>query len=298
MNNPIYFVVGQPGTCIHYLGCLLKILHQPQLFHDIEKTNDFGKYDGIFGSHVMSEIMKEIGESESNTAPIIEKILQRINNCSIEQRILPTHLAYKYSLEQLLEQIPEAQIIFVTCPENARQVIINLLVKYYINGLLDPFFYTAFSSLGLTITQRKKRLAILDREKFISINRENHPYLLEIYDFISYRHAHRFKLGTQMPFQHSRMHEFKFSELALDSTVERLAQITHQPLSDEVKKFSSYFKTNQPTFKTIQALIEKVKTSPWADIVYTHAVPKFPEYNTEAMRRQLWEECLKIYSNK
>jgi hypothetical protein len=299
MNSPIYFVVGQPGACIHYLGCLLKLLHQPELFYDIEKTNDFGKYDGIFGAHVMSEIMKEIGESESNTELIIEKILQRIPNLPAERRILPTHLSYKYSLEQLLERIPEAQIIFVTCrDQDCHQVVINLLVKFYINGLLDPFFFSAFSSLGLMATRTKKRLSILDKEKFININRENHPYLLELYDFVANWHSYRFTLNTKLPFEHNRLHEFKFSELALESTVDRLAQIAGLPSNPEVKEFSSYFKTNQPNFKTIQALIEKVKTSPWADIVYTHAIPKFGEYNTEALRQQLWEECLKMHSNK
>jgi len=299
MQDPLYFVVGQPGTCIHYLGCLLKILFRPESFNDLEKTNEFGKYDGIFGAHLMTEVLAETGESSKNIQATIEKILQRTHDYTAEQRILPTHLAEKHALEQILEKIPTAQIIFVTFSDNdLRQVLINLLVKFYINGLLEPKFYSAFSSLGLTVTHKNKRLSIINREKFISINRENHPFLLEIYDFINYRHSYRFKLAKKIPFQHNRLHEFKFGELALDSTVERLAEITQQPLCDEVKKFSDYFKTNQPDFATIQSLIEKVKTSTWADIVYTHAVPNFGQAKTEAQRHNLWQECLKIYTNK
>jgi hypothetical protein len=300
MNESVYFILGQPGSSIHYLGCLIKLLQDPTLFYRLDKTNGYGKYDSIFGSHAMKDLNIDAKDSELHILSAIEKIqhIQTLSDYPIERKILPSHLAEKSTIELILEKIPQAKIIFVTSADSDRpQILTNLLVKFYINALLSPESFVGFSSLHL-MSSFKKNLSILNREKFTSINRPNHPYLLELYDFIGQFVKNRFILHSQVPVDNSRVYEIKFSEISSDTIVNKLEEITGITAESEVVEFSNYFKTNQPNFATIQRLIEDVKTSSWADIIYNHAIPNFYQCNTVELRQQLWQECLKIYSNK
>lgn len=304
-SNSRYFILGQPGSSIHYIGCLIRLINDPDKFDSMEKTNAYGKYDGIFGSHAFKETLIDFDIDESNIDLALDKLnltlsgqyeLQR--NYPVEQYIFPTHLAERHMLESILDKVPNSKIIFVTTAAADRlQVINNLLVKFYLNGLLTPEFFSAFNAF-YAFWKYNKKLSILDKDKFTAINRSNHPYLLEVMDFISKFNSRQFELYSKLPLDHERVIEVKFDEVSKDSLIDKLEMITGMSANKSVHEFAEYFKTNQPNFSQIQSLIEQVKSSAWADIVYQYGIPNFKQSTTEAQRRELWQQCLKIYYNK
>jgi hypothetical protein len=303
MKKPFYLVVGQPGTCLHYVASIIKLFDDPHFFDNKPITNKYGMYDAIFCPHILYEgIIRNGKDYPIDTTQDIVNFYQKLLDGTInvvaeyyvESSIGVTHYSDLEFIQPMLNQIPNVEIIFITNDDSHKQRIsTNIFVKKYLNNLIKGQMYGNFEYLFLLYLENKNSI-LFDRERLLSLTADNvYEQLGDVLKYI--------QKGLTFPFtapmQHARLHELKLDSVyKTNELIGRIGEIIGGTAHDQHFRFAKEFEHNQVnSAESIVEIIQDIKTSTWSNIFYNQVLGEFAQQRDFNFDRlyALWKKYYK-----
>ena len=292
-----YFILGQQGTCLHFIACLIRLLYDKNYYDICKSTNQLGMYDSIFGAHAFYETVIEqqrLSQYPEETWSIIALNLLKKTFAGeislqrpywIDYNIIPVHYGNQKTIDYILNSVENSKIVFIKFDNNdILQIGLNFINKVYLDSLLNPI-YGGVTRL-LRLYRKFPDAIIFDRQQFLNINQEEliefakKVVELELYD----------EKFMKNPDTHENVKVINFGEIYnLDSLLNSLAEFSGQTITDKLRKFADNFLYNQPTLESSINFIKQIKDNPHSDFMYNDLMCNFNKLtNDEAVAK--WKE--------
>jgi len=282
-----HFILGQQGTSLHFIGCLIKLLYNKNYYDNEISTNEVGVYDTIFGAHVFFESLRH-SHYRFRQYPEEENSIHALNCLNeiftsgyivdrpypVEYGIIPAHYGNQQTIDHILKTFEKPKIVFIKFDNNdLNQIALNLFNKVYMSGLLK---YHSDNINGIRriydLCNKFPECIIVDRQRFLNINQYELTDLLnkiaevEVLD----------KKFMSSPEKNDNVLVINFGEMKnIDKLLNSLSEFTKQPVTEELYKFANNFLHNQPTIELSLDLIKRINDNEYTDYFYKEIVPLF-----------------------
>lgn len=282
-----HFILGQQGTSLHFIGCLIRLLYDKNYYDNEIITNEVGVYDTIFGAHVFFESLRH-SHYQFRQYPEEENSIHALNCLNeiftsgyivdrpyrIEYDIIPAHYGNQQTINHILETFEKPKIVFIKFDNNdLGQISLNLFNKVYMSGLLN-YYRDNFNAIRriYNLCNKFPDCIIADRQRLLDISQYELMDLLnkiaevEVID----------KKFMFVPEKNDDVLVLDFGEMKnIDKLLNSLSEFTKQPVTEELYKFANAFLHNQPTPKLAMDLIKRMKDNRYTDYFYKDIVPLF-----------------------
>jgi hypothetical protein len=276
-----YFIFGQQGTGLHFIACLVRLLHNKDFYLNKITTTEEGIYDVIFRSHAFSETLDAIGmnqypEEECSKTALLElkktltgehSVIKK-DDRYIEYNIFPTHYGNQETIDFILNTFENSKIIFITFNEDdLNQIFTNLFIKVYMRGLLKK----ALGGIDRLrkLYKKKPSSIIFQKDRFLNINDEElEMFFKEVVDLEIFD-----RKFMKDPCLNDNVLTVNFGEFNnLNNLLDNLSKFTRQPVTDNLTKFADNFLNNQPRYEQIKEYIKQIENNPDSDFIYKEII--------------------------
>lgn len=282
-----HFILGQQGTSLHFIGCLIRLLYDKNFYDNEIITNEVGVYDNIFRAHVFLESFRHSHYQfrQYPEEPYAIEALNCLNEIfttgyivdrpyPVEYDIIPVHYGNQKTINHILETFEKPKIVFIKFDNSdLNQIALNLFNKVYMMSLLN------FHSNSLNGIRRIYNLCnkfpdciIADKQRFLNITQHELTDFLDKIIEVEVLDK-KFMLA---PEKNDDVLVIDFGEMKnIDKLLNSLSEFTKQPVTEELYKFANTFLYNQPTMELSLDLIKRAKDNEYTDYFYKDIVPLF-----------------------
>lgn len=264
-----YFILGEQGTCLHFIGCLIRLLYDKNYYNNKITTNKVGIYDTAFGPHAFFEAFRnshyQFSQYPEETCAIgALNCLNEIftsgyvidRSYPVEYNIIPAHYGNQKTINHILETFEKPKIIFIKYEnDDLNQIAINIFNKVYWPSL---FNFNGFSIRRIkSASELYKNLLNFDISNKQHILNLTPPQLQYLCNKIAEVELTDKKFMVT-PEKNDNVIVINFGEMKnVDKLLDRLVEFTNQPITEELYKFANNFLYDQPTIDSTLDLIKK-----------------------------------------
>jgi len=289
-----HFILGQQGTSLHFICCLIRLLYDKNYYDNEITTNETGIYDKIFGAHVFFESIRhspyqyeQYPEETWGTVALdcLNKIFKKGYILDIpypvEYDIIPAHYGNQKTINHILETFEESKIIFIKFDDNdLNQIAMNLFNKVYMMSLLKKYHVSNFSGIMRIYRLYNKfpDIILADKQRFLDMTQYELNKLLSKIAQVEVVN----KKFMHTPEKNDNVLVINFGEMTnIDKLLNSLSDFTKQPVTEELYKFANTFLHNQPTIEMSLDLVKRMKNRAYTDYFYKEIVPLFDRDESE-----------------
>jgi len=282
-----YFILGQQGTSLHFIGCLIRLLYDKNYYDNEIITNEVGVYDTIFGAHVFFESLRHSPykfqqyPEETWGIPALNCLNEILTSgyslgrpYPVEHNIIPAHYGNQKTINHILETFEKPKIVFIKFDNNdLNQIAINIFNKVYMMGLLN-YYKDNFNAIMRIYKLYNKfpDCIIADKHRFLNMNQYE---LMDLLNKIAQVEVMDEKFMFH-PEENDNTQVINFGEMKnIDKLLNSLSEFTKQPITEELYKFANTFLHNQPTVELAMDLVKRMKNTAYTDYFYKDIVPLF-----------------------
>jgi hypothetical protein len=293
-----YFVLGQQGTCLHFICCLIRLLYNKDHFNNRTVTNETGVYDKIFGAHAFYETLEDQDwrtrqYPESKMAgPALYQLKRTFlgkhvikRDYYVEHNIIPVHYGYQNTINGILNMFADSKIVFIKFDDNdTTQIGLNYFNKVYMAGLLTHDFGGLIRLWYLY--NKFPDSIIFDRQRFRNITQiEFIEFMKQVVDAEIYD-----KKFMLTPEANDNILVTNFGEMRdLDKLLNSLSEFTGQPITDNLRSFANNFLYNQPTLELSMNMIKQMDNNSQCDFMYNELINNFSTLTRQEVI-SIWKE--------
>lgn len=261
-----YFILGGQGTCLHFIGCLIRLLYDKNYYNNKITTNEVGIYDTIFGPHAFFELTL-ITSLETFPEPLYSiSALNRLNEVftgeyvvdwpyEVEEKIIPAHYGDQKTINHILKTFEKSKIIFIKYDnDDLKQIAINIFNKIYLPSLLNLDGFIDKTDIACNLYNKFLNFNLANKQRFLNITHDELQHLcnkiveIELTD----------KKFMIAPEQNDNVIVINFKEIKnIGKLLNSLSKFTDQPITEELYKFANNFLYDQPTIESTLDLIKK-----------------------------------------